>query len=120
MCRCRTGDEDCCCCSVGAAAKISLLVLALSCSIEGVAAVCIAAAPGVAAARAVAAAAAAAAAAGVAAARGGDPQEAIRPSSWWSRIMCVVGTGYVSRGPKAAVPRNPDGKNNEKTTNNVT
>ena len=48
------------------------------CSIEGVAAACIAAAPGVAAARA---AAVAVAAAGVAAARGdGGPQDAIRPS----------------------------------------
>ena len=55
------------------------------CSIEGVAAACIAAATGVAAARA--AAVAAAAAAGVAAARGGGgPQEAIRLSSW-SRIV---------------------------------
>ena len=54
------------------------------CSIEGVAAACIAAAPGVAAARA---AAVAAAAAGVAAARGGGgPQQAIRLSRWWSRI----------------------------------
>ena len=69
-----------------AATKISLLVLALSfCSIEGVAAACIAAAPGVAAARA---GAAVAAAAGVAAARGGGgPQEAIRPSRWWSRLV---------------------------------
>ena len=51
------------------------------CSIEGVAATCIASAPRVAAARA-------AAAAGVTAARrGGGPQEAIRPSRWWSRIM---------------------------------
>ena len=80
---------------------------------EGVAAACIVAAPGVAAARA---AAVAAAAAGVAAARGGGgPQEAIRPSRWWSRIVC---SGYwlcVSHVPKAAVPRNPDG---EKTTKN--
>ena len=62
------------------------------CSIEGVSTACIAAAPGVAAAHAAAVACAAgvaaAAAAGVAAAReGGGPQEAIRPSRWWSRIV---------------------------------
>ena len=51
------------------------------CSLEGIAAACIAAAPGVAAARA----AAIAAAEGVAAAqRGAGPQDAIRPSRWWS------------------------------------
>ena len=66
------------------AAKISLLVLALSLLDRGFAAACIAAAPGVAAVRA---AAVAAATAGVAAARGGGgPQEAIRLSRWWSRI----------------------------------
>ena len=86
------------------------------CSIEGVASTCIAASPSVAAARA---AAVAAAAVGIAAARGGGgPQEAIRPSRWWSRIVRVVGTGYVSHGPKAAVPRISDGKiHDEKTTN---
>ena len=70
-----------------AVAKISLFALVLSlCSIEGDEAECIAAEPGVAAARAAAAAAAAATAAGVATARiGGGPQEAIRPSRWWSR-----------------------------------
>ena len=69
-----------------AAAKISRLVLTLSSLKEGVAAACIATAPGVAAARV--AAVAAAAAAGVSAARGsGGPQEAIRPSRWWSRIV---------------------------------
>ena len=58
-----------------AAAKTSLLALALSLLDRGVAAACIAAAPGVSAARA----AVVAAAAGVAAARGGGgPQEAIR------------------------------------------
>ena len=51
---------------------------------EGVAAACIAAAPGVAAARADAVAATA----GVAAGRGGGgPQEAIRPSHRWRRIV---------------------------------
>ena len=53
------------------------------CSIEGVAAACIAAAPGVGAALA----AAVAAAAGVAAARGGGRQEATRPSRSWTRIV---------------------------------
>ena len=52
------------------AAKISLLVLALSLLGRGVAAACIAASPGVAAARG-----------------DGGPQEAIRPSHWWSRIV---------------------------------
>ena len=71
-----------------AAAKISLLVLALYLLDRGCCRSvtrCIAAALGVAAARA---AAVAAAAAGVAAARGGGgPQEAIRPSRWWSKIV---------------------------------
>ena len=95
-----------------AAAKISLLVLLAFyfCSLEGVAAACIAAAPGVEAARA----AAVASAAGVAAAqRGGGPEDAIRPSRWWS-------SGYrlsVSHGPKANVPRNPDEKKQRKTNN---
>ena len=30
--------------------------------------------------------------------------------------MRVMSTGYVSHWPKAAVPRSPDGKNNEKLT----
>ena len=64
-----------------AGAKISLLVLALSLLDRGCVAACVAAAPGAAAA-CVAAVVAAAAAAGVAAARGGGPQEAIRPSRW--------------------------------------
>ena len=55
------------------------------CSIEDVAAACIAVAPGFAAARAAAVAAAAARAA--AARGGGGPQGAIRPSRWWSRIV---------------------------------
>ena len=56
--------------------------------------------------------------AGVAAAGGGGLQKAIRPSRWWSRIVLVVGTGYyVSHGSKAAVPRNPDGKKQRKTSN---
>ena len=82
---------------------------------EGVAAACIAAAPGDAAARAPAVVAAAA---GVAVARGGGGlQEAIRPSRWWGRIVRVVGTGYLSHGPKAAVPRNPEWKKHLKTNN---
>ena len=57
------------------------------CSIESVAAACIAAARGVAAVRA-SDVTIAAAATGVAAARGGGgPQEATRPNRWWSRIV---------------------------------
>ena len=74
-----------------------------------------AAAPDVAATRA---AAVLAAAAGVAAARRGvGSQEVIRPRRWWSRIVWVVGTGYVSHRPKAAVPRITYGKNQQKITN---
>ena len=84
-CRCRTGDEDCCCCSVGSRRQniTAAVYWRHICLIKGVvAAACIAAEPGVAAARA------AAVAAGVAAARGGGgPQEAIRLSRWWSRIV---------------------------------
>ena len=90
-----------------AANKISLLVLALSLIDRGCCSSVYCSSTGCSAARA----AAAVAASGVAAARGGGgPQEAIRSSRWWSRIVRVVGTGYVSHGPKAAVPRNPDGK----------
>ena len=76
-----------------AAAKIPLLVLALSLLDRGCCSsvycsstrCCSSTGTGVAAARA---AAIAAAAAGVAAARGGGGlQEAIRPSRWWSRIV---------------------------------
>ena len=83
---------------------------------EGVAATCIAAAPGVAAARA--AAAFVAAAARVAAARwwstGSHPTESMveqncDSSGYW--IFCV------SHRPTAAVPRNPDGKKQRKTNN---
>ena len=76
------------------------------------------AAPGVAAARA---AAVAAAAAGVSPARGGGgAQEAIRPSRWWSRIVLVVGTGYVClMGRKQLSLGVQTGKTNEKTTINV-
>ena len=68
------------------AAKITLLLYwRYLCSIEGVADACIATALGVAAARATAPAADAA---GVEATRrGGGPQEAIRRSRWWSRIV---------------------------------
>ena len=81
-----------------AAPKVSLLVPALSLLDRGCCSSvtrCIVAAPGVVAA-ARAAVVAAASAAGVAAAGGGGPQEAIPPSRWWSRIVRVVGTGYVS------------------------
>ena len=71
-----------------AAAKCYCLYWRYLCSIEGVAAAGIAAAPSVAVARDAAAVIAAAAAAGVAAARGGGgPQEAMRPSRWWCRIV---------------------------------
>ena len=85
VCRCRTGDVYCCCCCS---------VLSRRQNITACTGVIVArwrvlqqraAAPGVAAAHA---AAVAAAAAGVAAAPGGDgPQEAIRPSRWWRRIV---------------------------------
>ena len=76
------------------------------------AAACIAATPGVAAARA--ADVAAAAAEGVAAARGGGgPQEAIRPSRSWSRVVSVVGTRYVClMGRKQLSHEIQMGKNN--------
>ena len=71
-----------------AAPKVSLLVPALSLLDRGCCSSvtrCIVAAPGVEATRA---AAVVAAAAGVAAAGGGGgPQEAIRPSRWWTRIV---------------------------------
>ena len=70
-----------------AAAKYHYLYWRFHCSIEGVAAVCIAAAPGVAAAGA-AAVAPVPAAVGVAAAQGGGGTgKAIRPNRWWSRIV---------------------------------
>ena len=76
----------------------------------------LAAAPGVAAARA---AAVPAAAAGVAAARGGvGPQEAIRPSRRWSRIVRVVGTGYFLMGRKQLSHGIQTGKYNKKLLHN--
>ena len=98
-----------------AVTKISMLVLALSILDRGCCSSvtrCIAAAPGAAAARAVAA--------GVAAAREGGPQEAIRPSRWWSRIVSVVGTGDLLfmclMGRKQLSHGIQTGKNNEKPT----
>ena len=102
-----------------AAAKISLLVLALSLLDRGYCSRVYCGSTGCCS--STCCCCAAAVAAGVVAAReGGGPQEAIRPSSWWSRIVSV-GTGYLCapHGSKAAVTRNPDGKNNEKPTTNV-
>ena len=114
VCRCRIGDEDCCCSSAGSRRQISLLVLASSlidrgcCSSE----YC----------NSTESCSTAAAAASVAAARGGGgPQEAIRPSRWWSRSVGVLGTGYlcVSWAESSCPTESRREKNNEKPTANV-
>ena len=70
-----------------AAAKISLLVLALSLLDRGCCSSVSCSSTGSCSSTATARAAAIAAATGVAAARGGGgPQEAIRPSRWWRKI----------------------------------